>query len=87
LAIQIPGVPAEVLMHHLEERGIYVSAGSACNSTARTASPGLLALGLDAESARQVLRFSFSRTTTVDEVRRGAAALVEVVRELNAVRR
>ena len=81
--VLIPGVPAEVLMHHLERRGVYVSAGSACSASSKTASPGLMALGLDAEQAARVLRFSFGRTTTPEEVERGAAALVEVARELN----
>ena len=84
-AVFVPGVPAEVLMHHLEERGVYVSAGAACNSNSKNASPGLMALGLDGEAARQVLRFSFSRMTDEDEVLRGAEALVEVAGALNAV--
>jgi cysteine desulfurase len=85
-ALHVPGVPAEVLLHHLERRGVYVSAGSACNAGHRTASAGLLALGLGPEEAARVLRFSFARTTTRAEVLRGARVLLEVAQELNAVR-
>ena len=77
-AVLVPGVPAEVLMHHLEARGVYVSAGSACNAGHKTASPGLLALGLAPEETARVLRFSFARTTAREEALRGARALLEV---------
>jgi cysteine desulfurase len=85
-AVLVPGVPAEVLMHHLEARGVYVSAGSACNAGHKTASPGLLALGLAPEESARVLRFSFARTTARAEALRGARALLEVAGALNAVR-
>jgi cysteine desulfurase len=84
-ALHVPGVPAEVLLHHLERRGVYVSAGSACNAGHKTASAGLLALGLGPEEAARVLRFSFARTTTRAEILRGAQALLEAAQELNAV--
>jgi cysteine desulfurase len=47
-AVLLPGPPAEVWMHHLEARGIYVSAGSACQAKKRAVPPALHALGLDA---------------------------------------
>lgn len=74
--------PAEVLLHHLEERGVFASAGSACHAHAADASPALLSLGLSPEEVRRVLRFSFSRETTEDEVRAGARALREVALDL-----
>ena len=84
-AVKIPGVPAEVRMHHLEARGVYVSAGSACNAGKSDVSPVLAALGLDAEDARRVLRFSFSRMTTIAEVERAVQALADVERTLESV--
>jgi cysteine desulfurase len=82
LAVLLPGAPAEVRMHHLEARGIYLSAGSACNTKKKDASPALQALGLTGEDARAMLRFSFSRVTRMDEIERAAAALREVCEEL-----
>jgi cysteine sulfinate desulfinase/cysteine desulfurase-like protein len=46
----------------------------------------LLALGLAEDVAREVLRFSFSRRTTEDDVHRAVEALVAVEAELEAVR-
>jgi cysteine desulfurase len=86
VAATLDGVPAEVAMNHLDARGVVVGAGSACQSRKKELSPGLLALGLTPERAREVLRFSFARTTTEDDVERALAALAEVCRELAAVR-
>jgi cysteine desulfurase len=87
LAALLPGPPAEVWMHHLEARGVMTSAGSACHAKTDAVSPGLVALGLDGEQAKRVLRFSFARTTTLDEVDAAADALAEVARELGALAR
>jgi cysteine desulfurase len=86
-AVLIPGAPAEVRMHHLEERGVIVSAGSACQSRRNEVSPALTALGLAAEEARCVLRFSFSRSTTLEDVSSALGALETVCRELEEARR
>lgn len=83
-ALLLPGPPAEVWMHHLEEQGVYTSVGSACNTRSKKAPPGLLALGLDEQSARQVLRLSFAGTTSEDELRQAVAALRRVGQELGA---
>ncbi len=64
-----PGVRSEVLLHALEERGIYVSAGSACTSNKKVpVSTVLKALQLDPKLQESALRFSFSRFTTEEEI-------------------
>lgn len=85
VSLRVDGPPSEVWMHHLEARGVYVSAGSACQSRTRAISPALLALGLDAEGARRVLRLSFTHGATAEDGRRAATTLAEVGRELEAV--
>jgi cysteine desulfurase len=87
LAAIFPGVPSEVRMHHLEELGVVVSAGSACHAKASHTSPALAAAGVSAEDARCMLRFSFARTTTEAEVRSAAEALESVCRKLESARR
>ncbi|MBO4873247.1 MAG: cysteine desulfurase [Lachnospiraceae bacterium] len=62
------GVCSEVLLHALEEKGIYVSAGSACSSHKREMSPVLKAIGLDKAQAESTLRFSLSRFNTEEEI-------------------
>lgn len=84
-SIYVPGVPAEVRMHHLEQRGVYVSAGSACQAAKPDLSPALLASGLSPEEARRVLRISFSRLVPLADVERATQVLVEVSRELEEV--
>ncbi|HED66952.1 MAG TPA: cysteine desulfurase [Planctomycetes bacterium] len=74
-ALSLPGPPAEVWMHHLEERGVHTSVGSACQGNRGGIPPALLALGFGEEEARHILRMSFSSMTTAEEVRAGAAAL------------
>ncbi len=86
-SVRVPGPPAEVWMHHLETHGVYVSTGAACQAKKGAISPALLALGLSERDARQILRFSFSRFTTADEVRGACEALRAVERELGAARR
>lgn len=87
VAVVLPGAPSEVRMHHLEELGVIVSAGSACHSHKDEASPTMMAMGVSADEARCVLRFSFSRLTTEAEVARGIEALETVCRKLESARR
>jgi len=85
VALSVPGAPAEVYLHHLEEQGIYVGAGSACHSNKRDISPALRALGFDERRARSVLRISFSRLTEPDDVDVAARALEEIIGKLGSL--
>ena len=62
------GIRSEVLLHSLEEKGIYVSSGSACSSHKKNKGGTLLAMGLDPARAESALRFSFSTYTTKEEL-------------------
>lgn len=73
------GVRSEVLLHALEEKGIYASAGSACSSHKRQISPVLKAIGLDREEAESTLRFSLCRDNTPEEIDRLLEALSELL--------
>ena len=83
VSLSVPGVRAEVLLHALEDKGIYVSAGSACSShTASGKQPGtatLRAIGLPPECLESTIRLSFSRDTTEAELHMTADALAELV--------
>lgn len=67
-SISFPGVRSEVLLHALEEKGVYVSAGSACSSNKPAISGTLKAIGLTKEYYDSTLRFSFSIFNTKEEV-------------------
>ena len=68
LSASFLGVRSEVLLHTLEEKGIYVSAGSACSSHKRKAAGTLSAMGMEAAQRESPLRFSFSEENTFEEV-------------------
>ena len=74
-------VKSEVLLHALEDKGIYVSAGSACSSNKKTAaaSPTLTAIGLDKKQADCTLRFSFSKYNTEEDVDAALQAIKELL--------
>lgn len=62
------GIRSEVLLHSLEDKNIYVSAGSACSSNKHTISATLKGIGLKNEEIESAVRFSFSIFTTKEEI-------------------
>ena len=66
--VSFVGVRSEVLLHTLEDRNIYVSAGSACSTHKRSGSPTLTALGIPRDQMESSVRFSFCETTTKEEL-------------------
>lgn len=62
------GVRSEVLLHALEEKGIYVSSGSACASNHPAISGVLKGIGAQKEYLDATLRFSMSEFTTEEEI-------------------
>lgn len=81
------GIGSEVLLHALEERGIYVSAGSACSTHKRSASPTLTAIAAPDGELSSSVRFSFSETNTEEEVDKTLAVLREIVPRLRKYQR
>ena len=79
VSVSVSGVRAEVLLHALEDRNIYVSAGSACSSNKPAISKTLKAIGLDQKLLDSTVRFSFSIHTTEEEVDYAASALRQLV--------
>lgn len=79
ISVSVSGVRAEVLLHALEDRNIYVSAGSACSSNKPAISKTLKAIGLDQKLLDSTVRFSFSIHTTEEEVDYAVSALQELV--------
>lgn len=61
------GTRSEVLLHALEEKGIYVSSGSACSSNHPAVSGTLKGIGVKADLLDSTLRFSFGVYNTKEE--------------------
>ena len=74
----VRGIRAEVLLHTLEDKGIYVSAGSACSTHRKKGSATLGAIGLNKKDAESTIRFSLSRFTTPEEIDYVIASVAEV---------
>lgn len=83
LSIGIEGVRSEVLLHALEERGVYVSSGSACSSNHPGISSTLKAIGVKDHLLDSTIRISWSVLTTKEELDYAA----EQIRELLPVLR
>lgn len=67
LNVSFLGCPAEVLLHYLEGKDIYVSTGAACSSK-KGVSRILRAAGLSDEVAGSAIRFSFGSFNTKEEL-------------------
>ncbi len=68
VSVSVPGVRSEVLLHALEEKGIYISAGSACAARRPQPSATLKAIGVENSLLESTVRFSFSVYTTEEEL-------------------
>ncbi len=68
VSVSIAGIRSEVMLHALEDRGVYVSAGSACASNKPATSAALKAIGVEKQFLDATLRFSFSVLTTEEEI-------------------
>lgn len=79
VSVSVRGIRSEVLLHALEDRGIYVSAGSACASNKPMVSATLKAIGVEKDLLDSTIRFSFSVFTTEEEIDYALKALGEMV--------
>lgn len=68
VSVSFPGIRSEVLLHSLEEREVYASAGSACSTNKPAVSATLKAINAPKEHLDSTLRFSFSVHTTKEEI-------------------
>ena len=82
VSVSFRGVRSEVLLHALEERGIYVSAGSACAAHKPQPSATLRAVGVEKELLESTIRFSLSGFTTEEEIVYTCQNLEEIVPKL-----
>ena len=79
VSVSVEGVRAEVLLHSLEDKQIYVSSGSACSSNKPAVSRTLKGIGLKQSLLDSTVRFSFSVHTTEEEIDYAADVLKTLV--------
>ena len=85
MQFSFPRSAAEVLVHALAQKGVYVSTGAACSSYIKT-SHVLKAMGLPEERINGSLRFSLSWLNTLDEVEMAAHLVGQTVAELGGLK-
>ena len=78
-SVSFVGIRSEVMLHALEERGVYVSSGSACSSNKPHVSNVLKAIGLDNTKLESTLRFSFSEFNTMEQVEYAVQVIEEIL--------
>lgn len=79
VSVSVRGIRSEVLLHALEDKGIYISAGSACAARKAETSTTLKAMGIDKDLLDSTVRFSFSVFTTKEEVEYALKVLQELL--------
>lgn len=79
VSVSVRGIRSEVLLHALEDKGIYVSAGSACSARKPQPSATLKAIGVEKDLLESTLRFSFSIFTTEEEIDYTLQAMYDII--------
>lgn len=87
VSVSFEGVRSEVLLHALEERGIYVSSGSACSAHHPGISGTLKGIGVAQKLLDATIRFSFGIFNTKEEIDYCMDVLNELLPVLRKYRR
>ena len=82
ISITFKGIRSEVLLHALEEKGIYVSAGSACSSHDKRISRTLSSIGLKNETAQNTIRISLGKYNKIEEIDYFISEISELIPKL-----
>lgn len=79
VSVSVCGIRAEVMLHALEEKGVYISAGSACAAHKPQTSATLKAIGVEKDLLDSTIRFSFSIFTTREEIDYTLQAMYDII--------
>ncbi|HWO97310.1 MAG TPA: cysteine desulfurase family protein [Bacillus sp. (in: firmicutes)] len=85
--LTVKGIKAEVLLHSLEKKGIFVSTTSACSSKKKQPSKTLLAMGRSEEEANEAIRLSLSYLNINDDVDYVVQSIFASIEQLKEVMR
>ena len=80
--ISFENLNGEMILHYLDEAGICVSTGSACNSESKVSSPVLVAMDVPYSRAMGSIRFSLSRVNTEQEIDGTISCVEEIIGKL-----
>jgi len=83
--ISFENLNGEMILHYLDEAGICVSTGSACNSESKVSSPVLAAMNVPYSRAMGSIRFSLGRSNAEVEIDQTMSALDKIIQTLRGV--
>ena len=83
VSVSFKNIRAEVMLHALEDKGVYVSAGSACSSHQKKLSRTLTSIGLRPELVESTIRISFGKYNKKEEIDSFIEILNELIPKLN----
>ena len=86
VSVSFKGIKSEVMLHALEERNIYVSAGSACSSHEKHKSNTLKGIGLDDKIIDSTIRISFGKYNSKSEIDTFINVIDEIIPKLRLQR-
>lgn len=87
LNVSFPKIKAEILLHALAARGVYVSTGSACSTHKPQPSHVLAAMGVGQKQIAGAVRFSFDGKLSLAEIDQAAQIIIKEVKTLQRVMR
>lgn len=85
LCLSFDSIRGEVLLHHLAQRNIYISTGSACSSKKHQKNHVLLALGYTDRIIDRSIRISFNSHNTMEEVEKAARSMGEIITNMERI--
>ncbi|MCW5961968.1 MAG: aminotransferase class V-fold PLP-dependent enzyme [Pyrinomonadaceae bacterium] len=85
LSISFENINGETILAKLDNAGICVSTGSACNSADHRASPVLQAMNIPYQSAMGAIRFSLGRYNTKEDIDITIENLEEIINSLRSL--
>lgn len=85
LNVSFMDVRGEVLLHYLEDNGVYVSTASACSSHGKGKSHVLKSIGLKDNEIEGAIRFSFSHYNTLEEMDYVIEKLEQSVKDIRRI--
>ena len=87
LNIAMIGLRSEIILHSLEQKGIYVSSGSACSSNKPSPSHVLMAMGYKPERVDSSIRISFNGENSIEDADVFCDTLADIARINKKIRR
>lgn len=87
LNIAMIGLRSEIILHSLEQKGFFVSSGSACSSNKPSPSHVLVSMGYKPERVDSSIRISFNNDNTMEEAEAFCDALADIARINKKIRR